>query len=60
MEEETKPINPAKIDERDYLSRFTRVQDLDKEKEIKFSQFLGDKAMTESEVNSEKELVEEI
>ena len=32
VEEETKPINPAKIAEREYLSRFTRIQELDKEK----------------------------
>ena len=47
MQEETKPINPAKIAEKEYLSKFTRIQELDKEKQIKFSQFLGDKAMTE-------------
>ena len=49
-QEESKPINPAKLAEREYLSRFTRVQELDKEKQIKFSQFLGDKAMTESQI----------
>lgn len=47
IEEENKTINPAKIEQREYLNRFTRVQDLDKQKQIKFSQFLGDKAMTE-------------
>ena len=30
-------MNPAKIAERDYLNRFSRVHDLDKEKEIKFA-----------------------
>ena len=58
IEEESKVLNPAKIAERDYLNRFSRVQDLDKEKEIKFAQFLGDRAMTEAEIEYEKQLVE--
>jgi len=32
MEEESKPLNPAKVAEREYLSRFNRIQELDKEK----------------------------
>ena len=60
VEEQIKPMNPAKIAERDYLNRFTRVQELDKEKQIKFSQYLGDKAMTQQQVQNEKEIVEEI
>lgn len=40
-------INPRKLEEKQYLSRFNRVFDLDKQKDIKFSQYLGDKPMTE-------------
>lgn len=47
VQQDIKPINPAKIAERQYLNRFTRIQDLDKEKQIKFAQYLGDKAMTQ-------------
>ena len=46
VEQQPKTVNPAKIAERDYQNRFSRIHDLDKEKEIKFSQFLGDRAMT--------------
>ena len=60
VEEEIKPINPQKIAERDYLNRFTRIQQLDKEKQIKFSQYWGDKAMTEQQIQNEKDIIEEI
>jgi hypothetical protein len=32
VEDESKTMNPAKIAEREYLNRFTRIQELDKEK----------------------------
>jgi hypothetical protein len=59
-EEGAKTMNPAKIAEREYLNRFTRIQDLDKEKEIKFASFLGDKAMTEQEIEFEREVSREM
>ena len=42
-----KTMNPAKIAERDYLNRFSKIQQLDKQKQIKFAQYLGDRAMSE-------------
>ena len=53
-------MDPAKITEKEYLNRFNRIQQLDKEKEIKFAQYLGDKAMTEQEIKFEEDLVAEL
>lgn len=57
QEENTKTMNPEKIIEREFLSRFSRIQDLDKEKQIKFAQFLGDKPLTEAQIEAEQALI---
>ncbi len=36
--------------QRRFLSRFNRVHQIDKEKEIRFAEFLGDRAMSESQL----------
>lgn len=59
-EDETKDLDPAKIAEREYLNRFGIVHDLDKEKDIKFAQYLGDKAMDNNDIEFEQQLTAEI
>ena len=44
-------MNVRKIEEKEYLSRYNTIQELDKEKDIKFAEFLGDKAMTEEDLD---------
>jgi hypothetical protein len=40
----------ANSEERQFMSRYNRVQEVDKEKEIKFTEYLGDRAMNEEQL----------
>lgn len=40
----------AHSEERQFMSRYNRVQEVDKEKEIKFTEYLGDRAMNEEQL----------
>ena len=57
---EAKEMNARKADERDFMNHYNHVQALDKEKDIKLSEFLGDRAMTEGQIEAHKAIREEI
>lgn len=42
--------------EREYLNKFSKQQELDKEKDIKFAEYLGDRAMSEEELAFENQV----
>ena len=50
----------ANSEERQFMSRYNRVQEVDKEKEIKFTEYLGDRAMNEEQLQIERSITAEM